>query len=1383
MVLSNKGQQTLEFLMTYSWAIIIVAVVIVVLFILGIFSPSSFVSPSPTMSGFTGIEVTSVIANYTYIEFSLSNSLSVSVNLDEFVLRYNSLSTYNDVKCQYLTLSPGQNSVCFAKLNLTNARDSVLLGIIFSINSNINASSIGTMSFVPSNILIPLPSAITEFTEEGLPSGTLWWTVYDGINHSSAGSSVEFSTAFGDYSYTVSNVSSNGCKYTALPSSGTLQTGLVQQIIFVNSCAATFIEKELPPGTEWNVTYAGKIQSTTNNFLVFTNEKTGTHAFSVNDSIVGGCVYSPSPSSGTLSVGNYQYIRFLGVCTTTFTESGLPNGYTWNVTYNGVAKSNSSPSSIYYFGAPGNFSYSVPTFTNKSSTVDCTTVYTPSSSSGYASEGSTVKIVFSPLTTCVNTFEESNLPSGYTWSVTYDNVQNSATTPNNIVTTTRQSNSGIFTYTATATTPSLTCTAPSASVQQGTTYDFSSWTCTTTFTESGLSSGTQWYVDFDSTNQSSTSTTNVFTTAASSSSLSYTVYNVYVSNANGLNCQAIYTPSPSSGTTYTGISIPITFSTTGTTCITTFDESGLLSSYPWNVTYNSVTHGFIQATNTQFKTTTSGSSIPTYSFSLPTLSSSTIEWAYGTSSYQGEVFDGMPVQPFPSSLSDLNNNGVACSSPYDSQGYTAVAYVYFSSSVTFDVWTDDATAIFYAPYGSSSWTSVFGSSAWAGQGTSPTTSPYTATVTVTPGLYELAVDWTNICAPGASIVVINGAESVSPQFNVIGWTPSSNSVQLLPYSDVTANPADPSGITVEQTGSWSPSSPFGYITSVFTPSPASGSLEAGNTQSESFSQVNNSYTSFYAENMPPGASSFSVSYDGVQASASSGSFAAVSQSNIGSPSTYTATASVTASDSVSCSSSASVKQGTTYTFTTWDCSIPITVYNPSSSATPSPFDQEVFIDTNLYSSFLASNMQNVEFTYNGNVLDSWYEGNYENTQNSINLKNAIFWLKLPQIGGGGSETVYANFYYPTSINLFNSNTVGEAPQLSSTYAEYDNGGNVFFNGYWNYAGTSLPSGFSTVNTGGESGESITVNNGLSIVYPNNWWYVYGVNGPSYNPSLILQASIAVSDFNGMDSQIGWPSSDSGSVQSYGGCSVFTGYTIESNAGNGYSLTYHPGTNNPCTTLSSVSTGLSNNTFYTYSAYWEGTGNEGGSFSPPYLGTVSSTNTAVSQSNTHFFLGLYDNDAGQGGTETIDWTRLLPYTSYSLSPSYSNPGGVSSGYSATYPQGILSTVNYPYTDPSAPSCNGYELGTSSDHTNLYGECNWGGGTVTLYFAGGDAGYAGFTLVTSAGQINIGGSSDNLCLDTTGGSAELTLYLPAQTLYIHVGTGDGSGSCGNGGLLIN
>ena len=156
---------------------------------------------------------------------------------------------------------------------------------------------------------------------------------------------------------------------------------------------------------------------------------------------------------------------------------------------------------------------------------------------------------------------------------------------------------------------------------------------------------------------------------------------------------------------------------------------------------------------------------------------------------------------------------------------------------------------------------------------------------------------------------------------------------------------------------------------------------------------------------------------------------------------------------------------------------PITITNTQSSATPSPFQQMVnFTSADPgFSSILTGNFgQNVEFFYyNGTVIPSWLE-NYTST-------NAIWWLKIAAIPGGSSETVYVGFA-PASKNLFNTVNDGEAPQLTcsnpsdtascSTYAEHDDGANVF-NNYWNFAGTVLPNGWYSFGSA-----SVVVSNGL-----------------------------------------------------------------------------------------------------------------------------------------------------------------------------------------------------------------------------------------------------------------------------------------------------------------
>ncbi|MGC8580714.1 MAG: hypothetical protein ACP5MB_11780, partial [bacterium] len=107
---------------------------------------------------------------------------------------------------------------------------------------------------------------------------------------------------------------------------------------------------------------------------------------------------------------------------------------------------------------------------------------------------------------------------------------------------------------------------------------------------------------------------------------------------------------------------------------------------------------------------------------------------------------------------------------------------------------------------------------------------------------------------------------------------------------------------------------------------------------------------------------------------------------------------------------------------------------------------------------------------------------------------------------GGSITIYMGFA-PITENLLNGKTVGEAPQLSPTYGQYDDGASVF-NFYDNFAGTSLNTNkWSVVGSGG------SVNNGLSISMP------YGSTGDyilystsTFSPPIIAETLFSTSAF-------------------------------------------------------------------------------------------------------------------------------------------------------------------------------------------------------------------------------------------------------------------------------
>ena len=106
-----------------------------------------------------------------------------------------------------------------------------------------------------------------------------------------------------------------------------------------------------------------------------------------------------------------------------------------------------------------------------------------------------------------------------------------------------------------------------------------------------------------------------------------------------------------------------------------------------------------------------------------------------------------------------------------------------------------------------------------------------------------------------------------------------------------------------------------------------------------------------------------------------------------------------------------------------------------------------------YASYLDNPVDNyVFFTSSGNILYSWLEAGASNTDNSI------IWLKTDNAGIGSSSSVtyYLGFYAKGTNMLGQNNAVGEAPQLSGTYGQYDNGAHVF-----NQYGGASWSGFTT----------------------------------------------------------------------------------------------------------------------------------------------------------------------------------------------------------------------------------------------------------------------------------------------------------------------------------
>ncbi len=206
-----------------------------------------------------------------------------------------------------------------------------------------------------------------------------------------------------------------------------------------------------------------------------------------------------------------------------FTESGLPSGTSWSVTFNGVSSS-STTSTITFNEVTGkSYSYSIGTVYG----------YFSSPSSGSITVGTggyTEGINFSPNpnTFYSVTFTESGLPSGTGWSVTLNGQEKSSSQSISFL-----ENSGTYSYSVPTTngangTYSPDISSGSVNVHGNTTINIG-FTLTkrlyaVTFTESGLPSNTYWNIFFNNSEDLGAESGQSITFYAYDGTFTYEVY-------------------------------------------------------------------------------------------------------------------------------------------------------------------------------------------------------------------------------------------------------------------------------------------------------------------------------------------------------------------------------------------------------------------------------------------------------------------------------------------------------------------------------------------------------------------------------------------------------------------------------------------------------------------------------------------------------------------------------------------------------------------------------------------------------------------------------------------------------------------------------------------
>ncbi|MEM3661642.1 MAG: PGF-pre-PGF domain-containing protein, partial [Candidatus Micrarchaeaceae archaeon] len=325
---------------------------------------------------------------------------------------------------------------------------------------------------------------------------------------------------------------------------------------------------------------------------------------------------------------------------------------------------------------------------------------------------------------------------------------------------------------------------------------------------------------------------------------------------------------------------------------------------------------------------------------------------------------------------------------------------------------------------------------------------------------------------------------------------------------------------------------------------------------------------------------------------------------------------------------------------------PVTLTYNGLATYPNPFQQFIPVNALNYTQYMTynSNFANFEYFYeNGTIIPAWIESDTSNTLRTwAKVSNTIF----SYTGSGtATNTIYLGFASNTLNLLSSSGTsgIGEAPQLSSTYAEYDDGASVFPL-YANFAGTSLPSTFAVNKTG--SGESYSVNNGLGMTTTSREAAtVLLYSSSAYNPAdYVGYAGVKTNRNVGNGNPIGFYTNNV--ISSITGYTIDYGQNNENGSAGVYMQVLNKGTSasiNPSITKS-ITTG----NYFIYSYYWEATGEEFAAVN--YTISASATNSLIPIGPAYLGERVSVGSGGAQITTNTIWIRLCAAPPNDVMPS-------------------------------------------------------------------------------------------------------------------------------------
>ncbi|MHB8352385.1 MAG: hypothetical protein ACYDFT_06855, partial [Thermoplasmata archaeon] len=398
----------------------------------------------------------------------------------------------------WVNLTNGQSSESNGSqlsLNETNGSYAYALGTSLKIYAAPSGSFAVDGASVSEDVEFSPYTYSVAFVETGLPSAVSWWVnLTNGHSFESTDSQISFNETNGSYSYALGT-----SLKTFFGPSGTFTIGgakLTHDVVFSRyTYVTTFGETGLPTGALWwvNLTNGQSLHST-GSTLIF-NETNGTYGYGI---ATMWKTFAAPPGSFAVVGANVSHDVAFSPYTysISFVETGLPSGTPWWVNLTNGQSGESTGTQVSLNETNGTYLYAIGT--------SLKTQFAPSGSLGVGGTMVTLDIRFSPYTYSV-VFDETGLPPGAQWWVNLTNGQSYESTGGRL---SLNETNGTYPY-ALGTSRKMYDAPPGLFMIEGANRSidvlYSPFTYLISFDETGLPTGTSWWVNLTN-GQSSEST-------------------------------------------------------------------------------------------------------------------------------------------------------------------------------------------------------------------------------------------------------------------------------------------------------------------------------------------------------------------------------------------------------------------------------------------------------------------------------------------------------------------------------------------------------------------------------------------------------------------------------------------------------------------------------------------------------------------------------------------------------------------------------------------------------------------------------------------------------------------------------------------------------------